>query len=97
MSKLFHALMPASASLLDVAAEQLAADRAEIQPLHGELQLIAIARATNREMALTLKHYLDLLEEGDFASAMEVADKLNHLTRRQYLASLSDASGVVTR
>jgi len=94
VKSLAHALMPASSTLLDLAAEQVAADRAELEPLEGELQLIRIARATDREVALTIKRYLDLMEEGDFASAMEVADKLNYLTRRQYLASMSDAAGV---
>jgi len=96
MSRAFRALMPTSASLADVIAEHVAADRAEVEPLVGQPQLIAIARI-DRELALALNRLIEQLQEANFSDAACTSDELSHRIRTHYLHLLSDKSGTVRR
>jgi hypothetical protein len=94
VSKAFNSLMPASSSLIDLVAEQLAAERAAVEPLQGQPQLIAIARV-DRELALRYKASLDCAEEGDFEGALNMLDHIALSLRNLHIESLADESGVV--
>lgn len=94
MSKAFNSLMPASSSLIDLIAEQLAADRAAVEPLQGHPQLLAIA-LNNRELALRFKAALDCAEEGDYEGLLNMLDHVALTARSLRLEAIADESGVV--
>jgi hypothetical protein len=110
MKSITSVLMPAHHTLQEVIAAQLAHEAPDyageqivppklpdpIFALQGQPQLVAIAQV-DRNLALTLKRLLNQLEEGEFGEAASTSDELSHRIRTNYLASLSDGSGVATR
>ena len=86
--------MPTSASLADVIAEHIAADRAEAEQLAGQPQLLTIG-LINRDLALRFKAALDAAEDGDFEGALNVLDHVALKLRELHLSTRADESGVV--
>lgn len=88
MKSALQSLMPAHSSILEIAAEHVALERAaQADPIFAIAQL-------DRDLALTLKRLLNQLEEGDFSEAAQTSDELSHRIRTHYLSTLSDAEGV---
>ena len=105
MSRLFQALMPTSATLLELAAEhvlqdedhtQLSTMNHQLASLRGSPQLLAIAQ-NDPSLAMSFKAVLDMAEEGDWEQSLDALDHVALRLRDLRNESRADAAGVVRR